>query len=82
MSTVLFQTIPFSICMVFVYTQLNVKIALSQTTQFSISKRLKCQTFLLDPLIEPYQMLPFRARMALRAVALKRYSTLPKASAF
>ena len=35
--TLLFQLIPFCISIVFVYTQLNVKIVLFQTTQFSVS---------------------------------------------
>ncbi len=35
--TVLFQTIQFSISIVFLFTQLNVKIVLFQTSQFSIS---------------------------------------------
>ena len=49
-STVLFQTIHFSISTQFsVYTQLNVKIALAKTTQFSICIPLKCQTVLFDP---------------------------------
>ena len=35
--TALFQTIRFSICIVFVYTQLNVKIVRFQAIQFSVS---------------------------------------------
>ena len=34
---------------VFVYTQLNVKTGLPQTTQFSLSIQFKCQTVLFDP---------------------------------
>ena len=37
MTTVLFQTIQFSICTVFFYTQLNVKTDLFQTVPFYIS---------------------------------------------
>ena len=37
MRTVLFLTIQFSISIVYVFTQLNVKIVLFQTIQFSIS---------------------------------------------
>ena len=35
--TILIQTIQFSISIVFIYTQLNVKIFLFQTIQFSVS---------------------------------------------
>ena len=41
--TVLFQTIQFSISIVFVYTQLNVKIVLFETIQFSMSLQVECQ---------------------------------------
>ena len=39
----LFQTIQFSISIVFVYTQLNVKTVLFQTIQFSRSMQFKYQ---------------------------------------
>ena len=48
-----------------------------ETIQFSI----RMQLVLFNPLVGPYQVLPFRARVDLRAIAVKGYSTFPKASA-
>ena len=48
-----------------------------QTIQFSISVQL----VLFDPKIGPNQVLPFRARVDLRAIAIKGCSAFPKASA-
>ena len=67
-----------------VHTQLNDKTVLFQTIQFSISHlfvlNLNIKEFLLNPLIGPYQVLPLRTRVDLRAMAMKRYSTFPKDS--
>ena len=41
---VLIQTIQFSLSIVFVYTQLNIKTVLSQTIQFIISRVSKAKT--------------------------------------
>ena len=40
--TVLIQTIQFSIGLVFVHTQINVKTVLFQTIQFSVSTQFNC----------------------------------------
>ena len=40
---------------------------------------LNDQTVLFDPYIGPYRMLSFRARIDTGAIAIKRYSTFPKA---
>ena len=45
--TVLIQTIQFSIYIVFVYTQLNVKTVIFQIIQFSIQKQFYCKQFSL-----------------------------------
>ena len=75
--TVLFQTIQFSIStQFFVYTQLNVKTVRSQTTQFSQGTQFKCQTVLFDPKIGPYQLLPPWARVDLRTMTMKGYSSI------
>ncbi len=50
---------------------------LIQTIQFSISMQL----VLFDSLIEPYQVLPLWVTVALGAMAIKGYSTFPKALA-
>ena len=55
----------------FVSVQLNDQTVLLQTIQFAISTRWKCQPVLFDPWIRPYQVLPFRARVDLRAMAMK-----------
>ena len=57
---------------------------LFQTIQFSMSFvciQFKCQTVLFNTLIGSYQVLPLWARMDLGAMAIKGYSTFPKASA-
>ena len=36
---------------------------------------------LFNPLLGPYQMLPFRARVDIGAMAMKGYSAFPKAPA-
>ena len=82
--TVPFQTIQFSIstqfkCKNTVYLSKTflfqaiqfIQIVLIQTIQFSISRQLV--------LFNPYQVLPFRARVDLGAMALKRCSAFPKA---
>ena len=85
--TVQFQTIQFSLSMQFkckynliVKTLLFQAIQLSQTVliqtiQFSISMQL----VLFNPLIGSYQVLPFRARVDLGAMAMKGCSAFPKA---
>ena len=72
-----FQTLQFSKSIVFVYRQLNVKTVLLQIIQFSIST----QCSLFGPLRGPYQVLPSRARVDLREMAMKRYSALLKGPA-
>ena len=57
--TFLFQAIQFS------------QTVLIQIIQFSISMQL----VLFNPLIGPYQVLPFRARMDMEAMAMKGCST-------
>ena len=47
--------------------------------QFSLA--LVRSLVLFNPLIGPYQVLPFRARVNLGALAMKRYSAFPKAPA-
>ena len=49
--------------------------SVNQTIQFSISMPL----VLFNPYIGPYQVLPFQARVDLRAMAMKGCSVLPKA---
>ena len=65
----------------FAYTHLNNQTVLFQTIQFSIRKKFKCQIVLFDPWIGSYQMLPLRARVDLRAMPRKEYSTYPYAPA-
>ena len=60
--TSLFQAIQFS------------QTVLIQTVQFSISMQL----VLFDPLIGPYQVLPFQASVNLGAMAMKGCSAFPK----
>ena len=43
--------------------------------------QLNDQTVLFDPQIGPFQVLPLRARVDLGVMAIKRYSTFPKAPA-
>ena len=65
------------------YTHLNDQIVLFLIIQFSISHlfaQFKCQTVLLDPLIGPYQVLPFLVRVDLGAMAMKGFSKYSKAS--
>ena len=61
--TFLFQAIKFS------------QTVLIQTIQLSINMQL----VLFNPLIGPYQLLPFRARVNLGAMAMKGCSAFPKA---
>ena len=88
--TVTFQTIQFSISMQFKCkyidnlskTFLFQAIRFSQTVliqkiQFSISMQL----VLFNPYIWPYQALPFRARVDLGAIAMKRCFGFPKTPA-
>ena len=63
--TFLFQAIQFS------------QTVLIQTIQFRISMQL----VLFNPLIGLYQVLPFRARVDLEAMAIKECSTFPKTPA-
>ena len=63
----------------FVYAQLNVKPALFQTIRFSISTQFKSQAVLFDPQVRRYQVLLHWGRMYLGAIAMKGYSTFPKA---
>ena len=60
----------------FVYAQLNVKIVLFQAIRFSRNTQ-----FLFDPQIGLSQVLPLQARMDRGAMAMRRYSTFPKARA-
>ena len=71
--TVPFQTILFSLSTQFKYeytVYLSEKFTF-QTIQFNISTQL----VLLKPEIGLYQVLPFRARAELEAMAMKGYST-------
>ena len=43
--------------------------------------QFECQTVVFDPFIGPYQLLPLWAKMDLRVMAMKRYSTFPEAPA-
>ena len=43
--------------------------------------QFKCQIVLFDPLIRPYQVLPFRGRVDLGVMAMKGYTIFPKAPA-
>ena len=64
----------------FVYTQLNYQIVLFLTIQFSmsfVSELFKCQIVLFDPLRGPFQVPSLQARV----MAMKVYSTFPKAPA-
>ena len=90
--TVLIQTIQFSISIVFVYTQLDVKIVLFQTIQFSISTVSISKTVLFQAVqfsintqfssIWPIdRTLSGATRVYLRVMAMKRYSAFPKAPA-
>ena len=69
---VLFKTIQFIISTVSFYTQLNVKTVLFQTIQF-----IQVQSLVLFT----YQTPPLRAVVDLGAMAMKGYSTFPKAPA-
>ena len=51
--------------------QLNVKTVLFQTIQFSLSTQFSS--------IWPYQVLPLQVRVDLGAMAMKGYSSFPKA---
>ena len=64
----------FSISIVFVYKQLNVKTVLFQTIQFSISTQFSS----IWP-IGPYQVLQLRDRVDLGAMVMKGYSAFSKA---
>ena len=46
-----------------------------------VCTQFECQTVIFDPYIEPNQVLPLQARMDLGALAMKGYSTFPKAPA-
>ena len=60
---------------------LNDQTVLVQTVQFSISTQFKCQTVLFGTYIGPYQVLLLRARLNLGTMAMKEFSTFPKAPA-
>ena len=67
----------------FLYSQLNDQTVLFLTSLFSTSFvfiQLKCPTLLLDPLGEPYQVLPLWARVDLGVMTMKEYSAFPKAT--
>ena len=59
----------------------NDQAVLFQITYFSLSTPFKCETFLLDPEIGPYQVLPLRARVDVGAIAMKGYSAFLKVPA-
>ena len=66
----------------FVYTQFNDQTVLFQKIQFSMSfvgTQFKCETILFDLEIGPDQILPLRATVDLGVMAIKGYSTFPKA---
>ena len=69
----------------FVYTQLNVKIALFLTIQFSISHifghNSNVKHFFLTHRYGPYQVLPHPVRVELGVMAMKGYFTFLKAPA-
>ena len=44
-----------------------------------VCAQFKCQTVLFDPLIGPYQVLPFWVWVDLGAIAMKVYFTVPRA---
>ena len=46
-----------------------------------VCTQFKCQTVVFDLYIGPYQVLPLQARVDLRVIAMKGYSTFPKAPA-
>ena len=71
----LIQTIQFSISVVFVNTQLNVKTVLFWTIQFSINTHFSS----IWPIDRLYQVLPHRARVDLGAMVNKGRSAFPKA---
>ena len=88
--TVPFQTIQFSISTQFKckYTVYLLKTFLFQAIQFSqtvliqtIQLSISMQLVLFNPLIGPYQMLPFWVRVDLGAMAMKGCSAFPKAPA-
>ena len=85
--TVPFQTLQFIICKQFKYG-LIVKTFLFQAIMFSQAVliqtnlfRISMQLVLFNPLIGPYQVPPFRARVGLGAMAVKGYSAFPSAPA-
>ena len=53
------------------HSLLNGKAVIFHIFQFSIRTLFKCQTDLFDPLIGPYQVLPFPDRVDLGATAMK-----------
>ena len=62
----------------FVYTQLNDQTVLFLTIQFSIRHLFVLSLnvkVLFDPYIGPFQALPLRVRVGLRAMAIKEHST-------
>ena len=85
MQTVLIQTTQFSISIVFVHTQLNVKTILFQAIQFSVSTISMSKTVLFQVIqfcistqfssiwpIGSCQVQPLRNRVDLEAMAMKR----------
>ena len=88
--TVPFRTIHFSISSLFKckYGDYLLKTFLFQTFQFSqkvliqtIQFTISMQLVLFNPWVGPYQMLPFRARVDLGAMARKGCSAFTKAPA-
>ena len=65
-----FLTNQFSISIVFVYKQLNIKTLLIQAIQFSISAQFSS--------IWPYQVQPLQAKVDLGVMAMKGYPASPK----
>ena len=65
----------------FVYIQLKDQTVLFQSIQFSISHLFALSLnvkLVFKPYIGPYQVLPLRARVNLKAIAMKGYSALSK----
>ena len=86
LKTVPFQTIQFSISTQFKckYSLIIKNISILRNSQSFILKiqfSISMQLALFNPLIGPYQVLPFQAKKDQGAMAMKGWSTFPKAPA-